>query len=104
LFDVVYQALMDQRQADLGLSRPVANRWVDSFEKDAPMVRGELAVLTGSAQLTCSIDEALEGFAAQNVAAPGGPLLPTNHDVGIRIEDEDNEGKAGVQQDNPAPS
>lgn len=104
LFDFVYQVLMDTRNLDLGMPRPIANRWVDDFNKDVPMARGELAILTGSAQLTCAVEEELEGVAALNVVTPGGPLLPTEVDTVVRIEDDENEGKAGVRRDNPAPA
>jgi hypothetical protein len=58
---IVYQIVMDARNIDLGHASVVADRWVLNIQKDEPIPRGELVVLTGIMSLTCAIDEQLAG-------------------------------------------
>jgi hypothetical protein len=67
LYGYVFNVIMDQRNIDLGMDRPVGSRWIQSFRVDPVMPRGGLAIATGSAELTCSIDEQVQGFEALNV-------------------------------------
>lgn len=62
LFAIIFQILMDTRNQDLGFSKGVvSNRWVNQFEKDTPIQRGELVTLTASCLLTCRIQEEVTG-------------------------------------------
>lgn len=90
LFNVVYQILMDARNIDFQLDRVVANRWGDNFQKNQPISRGELVVLTGTMQLTASIEEELLGDTPQP-AIDGIDLT-----LSIDSDDPDKTGKAGV--------
>jgi len=59
---IIYQILMDARNIDLSFKKGViSNRWVDQLEKDNPVERGELVVLTGSMRLTCRVKEDVTG-------------------------------------------
>lgn len=62
LFEIIYQVLMDPRNADLGLPvGTVASRWVDQMIKDDPQPEGSLVVLTGKVVFTCSTSEEVTG-------------------------------------------
>ncbi len=62
LFDIIYQVLMNAENIDLGLSvDTVADRWISDFQKDEPVQRGELLVLTGTCNLTCKASEEVTG-------------------------------------------
>jgi len=93
LADVIFQIIMNAENIDLGMSTPVANRWIRNIQKDDPIPRGELVVLTGSMQLTCKIDEQVSGEAL--VAA-----VPPVHDVTLETYQTDSAtadpAKAGV--------
>jgi len=102
LIDLVFQAIQDARRIDFDLADPIANRWVSDIQKNEPSERGELVILTASMILTCSANEAVSGETAQNVDA-GGTVQPTTIDVDLIVNDDTNEGKAGVEQENPAP-
>ena len=70
LFDIVYQVIMDARNIELGLdSGIVSNRWITDFQKDSPLPRGELLVLTGSCNLTCKTNEIITGQEAVDATA-----------------------------------
>ncbi len=101
LIDEVYQALMDASEYDLGQPFTVADKWIDGIRKGQPSPRGSLVVLTATLNLTCSIEETVDGDSALNVI--GGVLQPTTIDVDVRVNDDANEGRAGVEQTNPAP-
>lgn len=63
LFMNVYQILMAARNIDLGLLKfDVSTRWIENFTKDKPSSRGQLVVLTGWAEYTCSLKEDLQGL------------------------------------------
>jgi len=70
LADNIYQEIMDARNIDLGLARPVASRWIGNINKDDPLPRGKLVVLTGTMQLTCKIDEQVSGETPVSAVAP----------------------------------
>lgn len=70
LFNNVYQVIMDARNIDLGMDRVLGSRWITGFRKDQPVDRGELVVITASAQMTCTIDEQVSG--EEPVVATGG--------------------------------
>lgn len=62
LADIVYQILMDGRHLNLGLSTgDVANRWIQSIDKNAPSAKGEFVVMSASMDLTCRVAETLAG-------------------------------------------
>lgn len=81
--DILYQIIMDARNQDLGLPLPevpppdpdnrlkrIADRWIGSIDKNPPQPRGEYVILTGTMQLTCSIDEQVlgdEGIAGDEI-------------------------------------
>jgi len=62
LWDHVFNGIMDARELDFDLSFPIGTRWIDSFNKDTIMTRGEYAVLTATADITCKVDEKVEGL------------------------------------------
>lgn len=56
-FELIYAAIMDGDQLDLGNPYKVANRWVDSFEKTDVLPRGEYVVIGGTAELSFKVSE-----------------------------------------------
>jgi len=90
LWDYVFQAVMDASQIDFGLSFEIGSRWIDNFVKESVLPRGEYAVLTATAEITCNIDEVTSGL--QPV-----PLQYGDIDV---VLDGDDYGKAGVAIEN----
>lgn len=103
LFGIIYQIVMDARNRHLGLPRgTIADRWVDNFRKDRPaeinvargILGGKFITLTGSLDLTCTIDESILGD-----TGTAGYI----YDNVIDLTDDDNE-RTGVLVDNtPAP-
>lgn len=92
LFDIVYQILMDARNVDMGLTIGiVTNRWIDSIQKDEPRPKGDLVVLTGSANLTLRTAEQVAG----DPGTPGANIIETISDIKDNIPDI-----AGVLIDN----
>lgn len=86
LFDIVYQVIMDARNINLGLSADiVSNRWITDFQKDDPLPRGELIVLTGSCNLTCKAAEVVTGETPKT-----GKIIDT--DLEIKDDLGDNAG------------
>lgn len=62
LVDIIFQIIMDARNIDLGMPKGVvAERWLSQVKKDDPVPAGELAMLTGSMVLTCSVSEEAPG-------------------------------------------
>ena len=91
LIEIVYQILMDARNVDLGFDPgTVANRWLTNIEKDNPLPRGDLVVLTASMRLTCSVSEDVLGDSGTDA---------TEFDTVVDIEGDDVE-KTGVFVDN----
>lgn len=92
LWEIIYQILMDARNIDMGLTvGTVANRWLDSFQKDEPRPKGELVVLTGSANLTLRTAEQVTG----DPGTPDANIIETTMDIKDNIPDI-----AGVLIDN----
>ena len=88
LAEIVFQIIMDARNADLGLAKGVlSNRWISRISKDEPLPRGEMVVLTGSMELTCRAAEAVTGA----TGTVGGIF-----DVTVDIDGDDVE-RAGVR-------
>ena len=62
LTEVVFQILMDGRNFDMGLSKGVlSSRWISSIQKDNPLPRGRVVVLTGYMNLTLKTVEQITG-------------------------------------------
>ncbi len=94
LIEIIYQVLMDNENVDLGMTHFISNTWVGNAQKDDPILRGNLVVLTASMQLRCSDEETLDGDAG--VAGSVGDLVDTTID--IRDENDVSDGgKAGVK-------
>ena len=88
LYELVYQILMDARNVDMGQEVGiVSNRWIDQWQKDDPVDKGEYAILTGTMFLKLRTAEQIVG----EEAVTGGNL----QDVTIDIEGDDTE-KTGV--------
>lgn len=78
LVDIIYQIIMDARNIDLGMPKGVvAERWLSQARKDDPIPSGELAMLTGSMVLTCSISEEAPG----DPGVDGVKAFDTNIDI-----------------------
>jgi hypothetical protein len=90
LFDIIYQIVMAANNIDLGLPVGiVSNRWISELQKDNPLERGSLLVLTGSCLLTCKAQEDITG---DNVTAAAS--IDTTLDL-----DGDHENITGVETD-----
>lgn len=62
LAGIIYQILMDPRNFNMGFSKgTMANRWVNSIEKDDPPAQGEYVILTGVMPLTMRAEEQITG-------------------------------------------
>lgn len=91
LFSNVYGVIMDARNETFGLAvGKVASRWLGKMEKDTPVPRGEVVTLTGSAQLTCTVEEIVLGE-----TGTAGTIFDTNVDI-----DGDDIEETGVRVDN----
>jgi len=78
LFEIVYQILMDGNNIDMQLPiGTIANRWIDSIQKDEPRTRGDLVELTGSSNLTLRTSEQILG----DPGTPGANIIDTTLDV-----------------------
>lgn len=92
VYDNVYQVLMDARNYDLGLPiGQVTDRYIDNFQKDDPLPKGEYMVLTGRCQLTCRMEEIVDG----DTGTPGA-----NSDTTVNIN-EDQSDNMGVSDPLP---
>ena len=81
---------MDARNIYAGLDKGiVANRWVDTIQKDTPLPRGEYVLLTGSMILTLRVAELVEG----DTGAPGAIFDTT---IDIEGDDVERTGAAGT--------
>ena len=97
LAEIVYQILMDADNLELGLSiGEVSNRWVESFNKDEPLSKGQYVVITGSYTLTCRVAEEITG---DNSAAEETKIFDTTTKITNDIDNqtEDTTEKTGVQ-------
>lgn len=89
LYELVYQILMDANNYELGMDiGDISNRWVNQFQKNDPLDRGECIVLTGSMFLKARTPEEIVGISA----VPNGDI----QDVTIDIADDDTE-KTGIE-------
>jgi hypothetical protein len=92
LVDLVFQALMDARNIDVGLDKgTVSNTWVDRIEKNDPLDKGEYVTLTGSMMFTCRVSEDVTGINLDEGDA-GGKIFDTTVDA-----DGDDIEKTGVE-------
>ena len=90
LFEIIFQILMAADNIDLGLAvGTVSNRWISELQKDDPLQRGSLLVLTGTCLLTCKASEDVTG---DSVTAAN------SIDTTLNIDD-DRENIAGVETD-----
>lgn len=103
LAGIVYQILMDGTNLDLGMPVGViANRWLDNPRKDQPggidvargIIGGQLITITGSMQLTCTLEEDITG----DVGVEG-----YIYDNVIDIENDDNEQTGVLIDHTPIP-
>jgi len=94
LFDKVWIILMAANHMDLGMSEKVSSRWIPDMEKDDPVRLGQYIILTGSTRLTCRVQEESTGV----IPVPGEKF-----EGEIRVEDNTNEGRAGILVDNATP-
>ena len=91
LFSDVYGVIMDARNETFGLDiGAVSSRWIGQINKDNPVPKGEVVMLTGSAQLTCTMEEEVLG----ETGTPG-----TEFETVVDIDDDDTE-RTGVRVDN----
>jgi len=90
LISDVHGVLTDARNEHFGLAvGDLSGRWVDSINKDSPTPRGETVLLTGSAQLTCTVCESVLGDAG---------IAGDDYNVTIDLDGDDTEqtGTAGT--------
>lgn len=88
-FDDVYQVLMAGKNIDYGLEQyTVQDRWVNNYQKDNPLPRGEYVVLTGNCQLTVSLSEEL-------LSETGTAGVAYDTTVDIKDDQGDNAGASG---------
>lgn len=103
LAGIVYQVLMDARNIDMGMPLGViGSRWLDNFRKDEPgqigiakgILGGKLVMVTGSARLTCVLDEPILG----DTGVEGGVF-----DTALDIAGDDNERTGVLVDTTPSP-
>lgn len=91
LFSDVYGVIMDARNETFGLAvGAVSSRWIGQISKDNPVPKGEVVMLTGSAQLTCTMEEQVLGE-----VGTVGTIFDTTVDL-----DGDDVEQTGVRVDN----
>jgi hypothetical protein len=98
LVDLIYQTLMSAENIDLGMTSPElppVDRWIGTVEKDQPLERGELVVLTGEMLFTCKIEEPVTG-----VAPTASESIDTTVESYQDEEGDPDGGKAGVIVEN----
>jgi hypothetical protein len=91
LIELVYQVLMDAAERDFGLTDLVANKWIPSWRKDAPLNLGEYVILGANMTLEFRVDEEVDG----DSVVPADVI-----DTTLVVADEngdDTNGKAGYQ-------
>lgn len=90
VFDNVYQILMRADNYDLNLLvGEVTDRYIDNFQKDSPVPRGEFMILTANCTFTMNMEETVDG----EIGEPG-----VNVDTTIDL-DEDQGNNFGVDSD-----
>lgn len=88
LIEIIFQIVMDARNIDLGLENIfIGGRWITDIEKNGPIKRGDLVVLTGSMILNCNIDEQVSG----EVPSEAGEIIESALEIKT-----DSFGKAGT--------
>lgn len=91
LFSDVYGVIMDARNELFGLAvGAVSSRWVGQINKDNPVPKGQVVMLTGSAQLTCIMEEVALGEIG---------TVANEFDTVVDIDGDDVE-QTGVRVDN----
>lgn len=86
LFDNVYQVLMDARNYDLDLTiGEITDRYIDNFQKDSPIPKGEFMILTGGCTLTMNMEEIVDG-------ETGTPGVNVDTTVDLKDDQGDNAG------------
>lgn len=92
--DVIYNVLMDNRRIrlddDVNGDLAVNDRWIQRVTKNEPLPSGEYAVLT--AEITYTIQ------AKENILGADAVGILVSNDVDIRVNDDINEGRAGVEE------
>jgi hypothetical protein len=96
----VWEITNDARNADLGLADGVvSNVWLDQFQRDEPAESGGFVIVTGSAQLTYRIEEAVLG----DVGNQPNPAI-YEHDIEVTAATDgtaDPVEETGVLTENP---
>lgn len=83
-FRLVYQILMAANNQDVGLAvGKVASRWIGELEKDDPLERGDLLVLTGACTYTCTLSENLTGAAVTTATEGTHTTVQINDQAGV---------------------
>jgi len=91
LFSDVYGVIMSALNETFGLAiGAVSSRWIGQISKDNPVPKGEVVMLTGSAVLTCTMEEQVLG----EVGTPANEF-----DTVVDIDGDDVE-QTGVRVDN----
>ena len=101
LIDIIFQVIQRADNLDLGHSSVVANRWLSDIRKNEISERGEFVIATASMTLTATVSEDVEGLAVLNLDDEGA-LLSTEIDTTLKVTEDDDEGKAGTFNENPA--
>lgn len=84
--ELVYQILMDNEHVDAELEEySIGDRWITEFEKDPPIQKGDLVVLTGAFKYTCRLSEDLQGVGDEAMAEGGAGYVGEPFD-GATIE------------------
>jgi hypothetical protein len=81
LADIVYQILMDARNSEFGLQDEVANRWVQSINKDQIGRVGGLCTVTGTIQLTLRVAEDIVGDVGVGLEGIDSQIKVENQDA-----------------------
>ena len=85
LVDHVFQIINDARNRNLGAGFNIGSRWLNGISKNDYLYRGDMCVLSGAMNLTCTIDEQVLGE------------IGTAGDIfDVTVEIDQDPGKAGV--------
>jgi hypothetical protein len=93
LYDIVFQIIMATANTDLGWSSPIADRWINDFQKHPTTKYGEVITVTASMHLSCNIDETIVGAESVTLADIDTEFTPTSVDE----EDTDDTTKTGIK-------
>lgn len=62
LVRIVYQILMDSKNKKIGLpTGTISNQWIPRIQKDQTVEGGDLVVITGNMNFTCSMSDEVQG-------------------------------------------